>query len=121
MGIFDVFKPSKLSVVLKEMKREDLSPQAMLLKSGARSGYSVYTSGEIESEHWMKKEVEMLKKQNVNILAAMTSGGRFTKAKEICEKHNLLEGAKFMDNYSQVYMSYIKQLQDDAGGGPVFF
>lgn len=121
MGIFDIFKSSKLSICLKEMKKEDLAPQAMLLKSGARSGYTVYTAGEIESDLWMKAEIGMLKKQNVNILAAMTSGGRFTKAKEICEKHNFLEGAKFMDNYSQVYISYIKQLQDDAGGGPVFF
>jgi hypothetical protein len=121
MGIFDIFKPSKLSIVIREMRKEDLTPQAMLMKSGAKSGYDFDTPSGKMSDSRMKAEINLLKLQKVNILAAMTSQSRFTHAKEICKNHNLLKGVEFMDNYIEVYKLYIKQLKDDAGGGPIFF
>ena len=65
----------------------------------------------------IKGNIALLRFQNVNIKTAMLDLGRFTQAKEICENHDFLFGARCLANYIRVYKLYIKQLQDDTGGG----
>ena len=50
----------------------------------------------------------MLKSQNVDILAALTSAGRFNQAKEICLNNDLKKGADFFDFYIDLYGYYVK-------------
>jgi hypothetical protein len=101
-GIFSLFKASSFSKAHSELKNNNLLPQAMLLKQAKRNGYQV------NSRHQRDLEVTMLKSQNVGILAALTSVGRFNQAKEICLNNDLEKGAEFFDFYIDLYGYYIK-------------
>ena len=120
MGMFDIFKRSKLSTVIKEMRKKDLAHQAILLKSGSKSGYTFDILETNMNDFRIKGEIALLRFQNVNIKTAMLDQERFTQAKEICENHDFLFGARFLENYIRVYKLYIKQLQDDTSGGPKY-
>jgi hypothetical protein len=100
-GIFSLFKASNFSKAHSELKNNNLLPQARLLKQAKRNGYQV------NSRHQRDLEVTMLKSQNVGILAALTSVGRFNQAKEICLNNDLEKGAEFFDFYIDLYGYYI--------------
>jgi hypothetical protein len=101
-GVFSLFKASSFSKAHSELKNNNLLPQATLLKQAKRNGYQV------NSRQQRDLEISMLKSQNIGILAALTSIGRFTQAKEICISNDLEKGAIFFDFYIDLYGQYIK-------------
>ena len=105
-GIFSLFKASNFSKAHSELKNNNLLPQARLLKQAKRNGYQV------NSRHQRDLEVTMLKSQNVGILAALTSAGRFNQAKEICLNNDLEKGANFFHFYIDLYGYYVKNYNE---------
>lgn len=105
-GIFSLFKASNFSKAHSELKNNNLLPQARLLKQAKRNGYQV------NSRHQRDLEVTMLKSQNVGILAALTSAGRFNQAKEICLNNDLEKGANFFNFYIDLYGYYVKNYNE---------
>lgn len=101
-GVFSLFKASSFSKAHSELKNNNLLPQATLLKQAKRNGYQV------NSRQQRDLEISMLKSQNIGILAALTSIGRFTQAKDICISNDLEKGAIFFDFYIDLYGQYIK-------------
>ena len=101
-GVFGLFKASSFSKAHSELKNNNLLPQATLLKQAKRNGYQV------NSRQQRDLEISMLKSQNIGILAALTSIGRFTQAKDICISNDLEKGAIFFDFYIDLYGQYIK-------------
>ena len=101
-NIFNLFKTSNFSKAYSELKNNNLIPQAKLLKQAKRNGYQVNSTNQRDIE------ISMLKSQNISILAAMNSIGRFKNAKEICIKNDLEKAAIFFDFYIDLYFHYIK-------------
>ena len=55
----------------------------------------------------------MLKKNfDVQKGPANESLNRFTWAKDICEEHDFIKGASFMQNYIDIYIIYIRDYCD---------
>ena len=101
MGLFDFFGKSTLHQVIDKLKENNLEPQAMLLKDGS---YSSFT------EDRKRKECDMLKSMyDLKQPAANESLNRFKWARDICEEHSYSEGARFMQNYVDIYDIYLKE------------
>ena len=89
MGIFDLFGRSGFSKASEEMRSNNLIAQHMLLKQFRATNYKVNWT-----EERRELEYDLLVKHKVNGMAALGSVGNFTRAKEICAKHNLHGAAK---------------------------
>jgi hypothetical protein len=107
MGIFNIFGKSTLKKVTDELSSNNLGIMANLLESADRSGYENY------SEERKKMECDMLKEKfDVQKGPANESLNRFTWAKDICEEHDFIKGARFMQNYIDIYTIYIRKYCD---------
>ena len=101
-----IFKPSNFSKTHSELKKNNLIPQAMLLKQAKSRGYQV------NSKKQRDLEISMLKSQKVNIMAALSSITRFQQAKDICLNNELEKGALFFDFYIDLYGYYVKNYNE---------
>ena len=109
MGIFNIFGKSTLKKVTDELRENNLGTMAGLLESADSSGYENY------SAERKKKECQMLKKNfDVQKGPANESLNRFTWAKDICEEHDFIKGASFMQNYIDIYIIYIRDYCDQT-------
>ena len=104
MGLFDFFGKSTLQQVIDKLKENNLEAQAMLLKDGS---YSSFTEDRKRKECDMLKSIYDLKQPTAN-----ESLNRFKWAKDICEEHDYSEGARFMQNYVDIYDIYLKEYCD---------
>ena len=115
MGIFDWFKPSPFNKAHSMLKQNDLIPQAMLLKQAASLGYTTMSKPDDPTtftDSHKDLEIKMLSAQKVNMIAAVTSIGRFQLAVEICEECGLKDAANFFKQYVDLYKNYVKKLSD---------
>jgi hypothetical protein len=104
MALFGLFGKSKLQQVISKLKENNLEVQAMLLKDGSYSSFS---------ELRKRLECDMLKNNyNLKKPGANESLSRFNRAKDICEEHNYSKGAKFMQNYVDIYAIYLNEYCD---------
>ncbi|MDC1024648.1 hypothetical protein OAR04_01830 [Flavobacteriales bacterium] len=105
MGLFNFFGENTLKKVIKELKNNNLEPQAMLLEGGS---YTLF------SEDRKKTECDMLKKiYDLKQPAANESLNRFKWARDICEEHSYNKGVKFMQNYVDIYNIYLNDYCDN--------
>ena len=104
MRLFELFGKSKLENVINKLKENDLKPQAKLLEDGIYSRFS---------ELRKRIECEMLKNNyNLKQPAAIESLNRFKSAKDICDEYKYIEGARFMQNYIDIYTIYLNEYCD---------
>ena len=105
MGLFDFFfGKSTLDQVIDKLKENNLDVMADLLKN---TSYSSFT------EDRKRQECDMLKSMfNLKQYGANESLNRFKWAKDICEEHNYSDGARFMQNYVDIYAIYLKEYCD---------
>ena len=104
MGLFNLFGKSTLQKVIDKLKENNLVAQSMLLKKGS---YSSFT------EDRKRRECDMLKSMyDLKQPAANESLNRFKWAKDICEEHDYSDGARFMQNYVDIYDIYLKEYCD---------
>ena len=109
MGIFDIFGKSTLKKVTDELIENNLGTMAGLLESANSDDFANANF----SEERKKMECEALKNNyNVQKGPANESLNRFTWAKDICEEHDFIKGASFMQNYIDIYIIYIRDYCD---------
>jgi hypothetical protein len=109
MGIFNIFGKSTLKKVTNELIANDLGPMANLLESANSEGFANTNY----SEERKKMECEMLKNNyNLQQGPANESLNRFRWAKDICEEHDFIKGARYMQNYIDIYTIYIRKYCD---------
>jgi len=109
MGLFDFFGKSTLKKVTDELIENNLGTMARLLESANSDGFANANF----SEERKKRECEGLKNNyNVQKGPANESLNRFLWATDICEKHDFIKGATFMQNYIDIYNLYIKEYLD---------
>ena len=95
------------------LKQNDLIPQEMLLKQAASLGYTTMSKPDDPTtftDSHKDLEIKMLSAQKVNMIAAVTSIGRFQLAVEICEECGLNDAANFFKQYVDLYKNYVKKL-----------
>ncbi len=105
-SLLNIFKPSNFLKTHHELKKNNLIPQAMLLKQAKNRGYQV------NSKKQRDLEISMLKSQKVDVMAALSSVTRFQQAKDICLNNKLEKGALFFDFYIDLYGYYIKNYNE---------
>ena len=105
-SLLNIFKPSNFSKTHYELKKNNLIPQAMLLKQAKNRGYQV------NSKKQRDLEISMLKSQKVDVMAALSSITRFQQAKDICLNNKLEKGALFFDFYIGLYGYYMKNYNE---------
>lgn len=109
MGIFNFFSESPLKKVTDELRQNDLGTMANLLESANSDGFANTNY----SEERKKMECEMLKNNyNLQQGPANESLNRFRWAKDICEEHDFIKGARYMQNYIDIYTIYLRKYCD---------
>ena len=118
MGILDWLNPSPFSKAHSLLEKNNLVPQAMILKQGKTHGYTSFAKTEDPTtftDSHRDIEIKMLVVQKVNIMAAANSCSRFTKAVEICEECGLNDGVILFKQYVNLYEYYISNYGEVGG------
>lgn len=118
MGILDWFMPSPYSKAHTLLKKKNLIPQAMILNSSRKKGYTTFSKTEDSStftDNHRDKEISMLVLQKVSIMAAASSVSRFKEAVEICNECGLTDGSVMFKQYVNLYKYYIKNYSEVGG------
>lgn len=103
MGLFNIFGKSTEQKVIDKLNENNLDTMVRLLRQAKIVGYPSYP------EDWKIKECNMLKENyNVQKGPANESLNRFQWAKDICDEYNFSKGARFMQNYIDVYNIYVR-------------
>ena len=105
---FLLFSNGYFKNIIKNLEKNNLRIMADLLVSAREENYPIYGQERINLECSGLKALN--NGSGITIDAANTSLERFTLAREICEKYNFNEGARFMNNYVEVYKLYIKNI-----------
>ena len=118
MGILDWLNPSPFSKAHSLLEKNNLVPQAMILKQGKIHGYTSFAKTEDPTtftDSHRDIEIKMLVVQKVNIMAAANSCSRFTKAVEICEECEHNDGVILFKQYVNLYEYYISNYGEVGG------
>ena len=102
MGLFNIFGKSTEQKVIEKLNDNNLDTMARLLNEAKIVGYMSYSQDQKIAECNKLKEQFDLKKGPAN-----ESLNRFKWAKDICEEYNFSKGAKFMQNYIDIYNIYL--------------
>ena len=102
MGLFNIFGKSTEQKVIEKLNDNNLDTMARLLNEAKIVRYMSYSQDQKIAECNMLKEKFDLKKGPAN-----ESLNRFKWAKDICEEYNFSKGAKFMQNYIDIYNIYL--------------
>lgn len=107
------FKPSPLKETLKALRKNNLGPQADLLRYADRiNGYTLRSQVGDDStfqEKAMEEEMTNLAKQSVDLIAARNSMKRFQSAVVICEEFGFEKGARFLSMYVKLYDEFSRR------------
>ena len=104
MGLFNIFGKSTEQKVIEKLNDNNLNTMSRLLLEAKIVGYRSF------SEDQKRTECNQLKKQfDLKKGPASESLNRFKWAKDICEEYNFINGAKFMQNYIDIYEIYLNE------------
>jgi len=102
MGLFNIFGKSTEKKVIEKLNENNLDTMARLLLEAKIVGYMSFSEDQKRAECDKLKQKFDLKQGPAN-----ESLNRFKWAKDICEEYNFSKGAKFMQNYIDIYNIYL--------------